>query len=159
MDERTIIKDRIRKKEQEIQSLEEKLRTARIYIQALNDVMKVLQKTTDDTPAESVLRRGSTVSQARDVIFERGKPVHINELLEALGKEVTREGRASLTSSLAAYVRREEIFTRPAPNTFGLIELGHTDLDFNDEPEPPRGFGSVANGAEDDEPDEEEHPF
>jgi hypothetical protein len=26
---------------------------------------------------------------------------------------------------LAAYVRRGEIFTRPSPNTFGLLELGH----------------------------------
>lgn len=155
MDERTIIKDRLRKKQQEIQGLEEKLRSARIYVQALQDVLKVLERSPGESNADSVLRPGSTVYQARDVILERGKPVHVNELLEALGKEASRDGRASLTSSLAAYVRREEIFTRPAPNTFGLIELGHTSLDFNEEPEPPKGFGGIAS----EETDEEEIPF
>ena len=143
MSERAAIKERLRKKELEIQSLEGKLQTAKIYVQALQDVLKMLEKVGDDIPPESVLRPGSTVSQARDVILKRGKPVHIAELLEALGKGATREGRASLTSSLAAYVRREEIFTRPAPNTFGLIELGHETVDEQPEPEPPTDFGAV----------------
>lgn len=148
MSERAVIKDRLRKKEQEIQSLEGKLQAARIYVQALQDVIKVLDKAGDDAPTESVLRAGSLVSQARDVILRIGKPVHINELLEALGKDATREGRASLTSSLAAYVRREEIFTRPAPNTFGLIELGHEGTDEEVDTEPPSDFGGESNDEE-----------
>ena len=47
----------------------------------------------------------------------------------------------SLASSLAAYVRRGEIFSRPAPNTFGLLELGH--LGGEEAEEPPSGFGKV----------------
>jgi hypothetical protein len=113
--------------------------------------MKVLDKASDEAPSESVLRPGSAVSQARDVILTKGKPAHISEILEALGKEATREGRASLTSSLAAYVRREEIFTRPAPNTFGLIELGHESVEDTVDPEPPSEFGV--------NPDDDEEPF
>jgi 1,2-phenylacetyl-CoA epoxidase PaaB subunit len=141
MTERDRIKERLKKKEIEIQVLEEKLRSARIYAQALHDVIKMMEE--EDHPhqaADSVLRPGSAVAQAREVILRRGEPVHINDLLAALGREMTRESRASLTSSIAAYVRRQDIFTRPAPNTFGLIELGHTNI-ADDSPQPPKGFG------------------
>lgn len=140
MSEREIIRERLRKKEQEIQSLEEKLRSAKVYVQALHDILKVLERAVDESPSETVLKPGSTVSQARDVILTAGRPVHVDELLEAMGKAVTRDSRASLTGSLAAYVRRGDIFTRPAPNTYGLAELGHSELD-NEEPKPPTGFG------------------
>lgn len=48
----------------------------------------------------------------------------------------------SLASSLAAYVRKGEIFTRPAPNTFGLVELGHKTI-IEEEAGPPAGFGQI----------------
>jgi hypothetical protein len=138
MGEREIIQDRIRKKEQEIQWLEEKIRAARIYVQALQDVLKVMDGAQKE--GESGLKPGSNVAQARELILRRGAPVHINDLLTGLGKEVTRETRASLTGTIAAYVRRGEIFSRPAPNTFGLIELGHTTT-VEEHLEPPPGFG------------------
>jgi hypothetical protein len=144
MDERSVVADRLRKKMQEVQSLEEKLRTAKIYVQALQDVMRVMGApiTGTDTKPERSLRAGSAVSQARDVILKAAKPVHIADLLAGIGKEDTRDGRASLTSSLAAYVRRGEIFTRPAPNTYGLIELGHEEI-AEPESEPPEDFGDL----------------
>ena len=55
--------------------------------------------------------------------------MYLDELLGALGKLVTRETKASLTSSLAAYVRKNEIFTRTAPSTCGLVELGSGFID------------------------------
>ena len=140
MSERKKIEERLRKKMQEIGALEDKLKAARIYVQALQDILKLVDREDGEAKPESVLKAGSAVAQARDVILERSVPVHINEILDALGKDATREAKASLTSSLAAYVRRNEIFTRPAPNTFGLVELGHETNDENP-PEPPPNFG------------------
>lgn len=144
MTERKKIEDRLRKKEQEITSLEEKIKAARIYVQALKDILKMLgseeREESDAADADATLRSGSAVDQARHVILRRGDPVHIDDILVALGKEPTREAKASLTSSIAAYVRKNEIFTRPAPNTFGLVELGHTEA-IEREPEPPVDFG------------------
>ena len=138
MNERKRIEDRLLKKEQEIQELEEKIRDARVYMGALQDVLKLLPK-----EAEIVtLRPGSSMAKAREVILQAGKPVHINTILEALGKDTTREARASLTSSLASYVRRGEIFTRSAPNTYGLAELGHAQDELSSI-EPPSGFGQT----------------
>jgi hypothetical protein len=143
MNDRQKIEERLRKKEQELQGLEEKLRAGRVYVQALRDILKMLDQANEPAEAaEAALRPGSAVAKARDIISQRGHPVHVNELLKALGKEVTRVSRASLTSSLAAYVRRGEIFTRPAPNTFGLSELGHVTPD-EEANQPPQDFGRI----------------
>jgi len=155
MSERAKIQDRLRKKEQEVQALDEKIKAARVYVQALRDVLKLLDMDEDEeepVSPEATLRHGSLVARTREVIMFRGEPVHISDLLQALGKAPTRLNRASLTSSLAAYVRRDEIFTRPAPNTFGLIELGHTSLE-REPDEPPNDFGIIRPKPED-EPDE-----
>lgn len=142
MNERQSIERRLRKKEQEIQSFEEKMKAAKIYAQALRDVLKMLDQNGESAaPVDSTLRQGSAVDQARGVILGRGAPVHIDDLLLALGKEVTRMSKSSLTGSLAAYVRRGEIFTRPAPNTFGLIELGPEANNAEEASGPPSGFG------------------
>lgn len=145
MYETGVILDKIQRKEAEIQALEDKLRTGRIYLQALHDVLSAVEK--GATLADgSVLRDGSLVAQARKAILRRGKPAHVSDLLTALGRAVTKETRASLTSSLAAYVRRGEIFTRPAPNTFGLVELGRaTESAHQTTPtDPPPNFGTAS---------------
>jgi hypothetical protein len=141
MSESSVILDKIRRKEAEIQGLEDKLKVARIYLQALQDVLGAVERGAGAAGADSALRVGSSVAQAREAILRAGKPVHISDLLVALGKVVTKETRASLASSLAAFVRRREVFTRPAPNTFGLVELGHLSEDDPTSPEPPLSFG------------------
>lgn len=145
MSERAVIESKIKRKEEEIQSLERKLKAAKIYLRALRDIQGAIAKDVGkDDSGGTVLRKGSLVAQARDVILMLGKPLHIDELLKCLGKEVTRESKASLAGSLAAYVRREEIFTRPAPNTFGLRELSHFEL-VPPPNEPPPSFGTASN--------------
>jgi hypothetical protein len=142
VNERSKIEERLQKKRAEVLMLEEKLKAAKVYMTALSDVLKLLGGDTSVDQQEAKLRAGSAVAQARDVILERGSPVHIDDLLEAMGKRATREEKASLAGSIAAYVRRDEIFTRPAPNTFGLIELGHEGNSVEDDDnEPPAGFG------------------
>ena len=148
MSSRKKIEDRIRKKEEEIQGLEDQIREARVYMRALQDVMKFLPRD-EGAPAESILRPGSAVTEAREIIIRSGVPVHISDILTGLGREDTRKNRAAIAGSLAAYVRRGEIFTRPAPNTFGLVEfeeVERTEGSAGSEQKPPPGFGT----AEDD---------
>jgi hypothetical protein len=142
MNERRKIEERLRKKEEEIREFEAKIRDARIYVQALQDVLKILPRGSEKKIRVGALRPGSSMARVREFILERGRPGHVTELLEALGRPATREARASLSGSLAAYVRKGEIFTRPSPNTFGLIELGHENDDHaGPENEPPADFG------------------
>ena len=144
MHERKKIEDRIRKKEAELQELEMQIREGRVYVQALQDVLKMLPKDTREsdsgTDEPTALRDGSLASMARESILKLGKAAHVSELLTAIGKEDTRENRTSLSGTLAAYVRKGEIFTRPAPNRFGLVELGHIQQATN-LAHPPDDFG------------------
>lgn len=147
MSERKLIEERLRKKELEVAALEEKLKSAKVYVTAFRDVLKLLGgDAAREEPPETKLRAGSAVAQAREFILARGEPAHLDDILEAMGKEATRDNKASLAGSLAAYVRRDEIFTRPAPNTFGLVELGHATVEDEDS-EPPEGFGSSSPAA------------
>jgi len=115
---------RIERKHQEIMSLEVQLREANAYVQALEDTIKLLpREELNRGQADMVVRPGGYMMKARDAILKAGKPLHVQELLVAVGKPQTKEARATLTGSLSAYVRRKEIFTRPFPNTFGLMEI------------------------------------
>ncbi len=134
---------KIREKEQEVQELEHKLMEAKAYLAAMQDAMRLL-------PAEGVaengemnadfsLKAGSTMEAVMKVLRASGKPMHIMDLIKAIGRDATSESRASVGGSLAAYVRKGVVFTRPAPNTFGLGEWGQP---VGVEGGPPDDFGS-----------------
>jgi hypothetical protein len=148
MTSRRRIEERIEKKQQEIQELEVQLREARSYIQALQDVMKLMPREGDDAAvggSDSAMRPGSYVFDAREAIRSAGKPLHIVELLKATGRPNDRKNRTGMSGALAAYVRRHEVFTRPRPNTFGLIELAdrqsHPTQTASMRQSPPDDFG------------------
>jgi hypothetical protein len=107
------------RKQQEINDLEIQIEKAKAYAQALQDSMKFLPKENGQT--QVLLRPGSALARAQDILRKAGKPLHISEILKALNEKPDK--RVSLSGSLSAYVRNGQIFTRPAPNTFGLIEM------------------------------------
>lgn len=137
MSMRRRIEERIRQKEQEIRDFEAKANELRVYVSALQDVLKMIPR--ENTDSDVALRSGSSVMEARDALRRAGKPMHISKILEAIGRDVNRNNRASLSGSISAYVRRGEIFTRPEPNTFGLVEFQNVTTE--DEDEPPDDFG------------------
>lgn len=128
------IQKRIKQKEEEVGELRQKLVQAQAYLDAMKDSLRLIQKTSGGNGSDS-LRPGSLVDKARNAIQEEGKPLHVDKILKLIGKEVTKQNKISLSGSLASYVRQRIIFTRPAPNTFGLIELDET------RDELPEGFG------------------
>lgn len=145
------IEERISKKELEIQELEMKIREARAYVQALQDVAKMLPRETDESKVseetESSIREGSYVGDARKAIEDAGHPLHVVEILKRTGRENNRKNRTGMSGSLAAYVRRGEAFTRPKPNTFGLISYSNPRSPQSSQPSaqpsnvPPDNFG------------------
>lgn len=151
MAQRPTIDDRIAKKTAEIQELEMKIREAKAYLQALNDVAKTISRDESvGAEQETSLRPGSSVAEAREAILKAGKPLHISDILKASGKEMTSKSRAALAGSISAYVRRGEIFTRPRPNTFGLTELSSPSPSSPEQSpsRPPATFGLVSKDKE-----------
>jgi hypothetical protein len=119
---------KIREKESEIQDLERRLMEAKAYMAAMQDAMRLVPADGDTENGEAsgdvVIKAGSAMEAVVNALKHSGKPMHIMDILKAIGRETTSENRASVGGSLAAYVRRGAIFTRSAPNTFGLAEWG-----------------------------------
>lgn len=140
MDIRSKVERKVREKEREVQQLRERLRRSEAYLQALSDTLAFLPKGADNRAiaAGSAVMRGAIPETALKALRARGKPTHIMKLLPLMGRKATAENRASVVSSLGAYVRRGQMFTRPAPNTFGLREWGAA---FRKNGGPPADFG------------------
>jgi len=131
----------IDKKQQEIRSLEMQMREASAYIQALQDSMKLLPRDADTPEAEHTLREGSTLAKTRDLLRHTGSAMPIGEILKVLGKPMDKKHRVSLAGTLSGYAKKGRIFTKTAPNTFGLVEFGAAEPPTEDEL--PDEFGSM----------------
>jgi hypothetical protein len=129
------IEKRIKQKEEEVQRLKQELFKAEAYLEAMQESLRLIKRTSS-TDANDGIRPGSSVYKARATLRKAGKPLHVDELLRGMGKEVSKKSKVSLSGSLGSYVRQQLIFTRPAPNTFGLIEFAEP------EEEIPEGFGT-----------------
>jgi len=140
------IQRRIDKKRLEVTELRAKIRDAETYIQALEDTVKLIPRESGGTsfasPLSTDLRAGSRVAKTRDFLRNAVTPQQVMAILRGIGDEPTSANRAALSGSLSAYVRKGEIFTRPAPNVFGLVEFD-TNPKPKGAPEPPSGFGDL----------------
>ena len=117
---------RVDKKRQEIVALEQQMMAARAYVQAMEEALRLAGRTNapETTKGRSVsLRKGSLPANAYPVLKQRGRPMYLVALLEGMGVSATTKNKRGLASSLSAYARKRDIFTRPEPNTFGLIEF------------------------------------
>jgi hypothetical protein len=131
MDLRTDIFKRIERKQAENREWMLKIRENNAYVQGLQDTLRVLSKDSSQSPAVSAapaaadraLRHGTALAKTREIIRSAGKPLHITEILKALGKPIDRKNRANLSGTISAYARKSQIFSKSAPNTFGLIEM------------------------------------
>lgn len=71
----------------------------------------------DQAPA----KRTSNISLVENVLKNAGKPLHVNDIIDAVKKEFDVDlERDSLSSALTKYDHKEKRFIRVAPNTFGL---------------------------------------
>lgn len=105
--------------EKEVIAAEKNLAEGRAYLQALNDLLKLCP---DERAEAASLREGSMMAKARDAIKSAGEPLHITHIMREIGVDVNPKSKTSLAGSLSSYARNGRIFTRPAANTFGLLE-------------------------------------
>jgi hypothetical protein len=129
----------ITKKLEENVSLEHQIMSNKAYIQGLQDSMKFLPRDGNGV-AEYVLREGSALAKTRDALRAAGTPLAIVDILRALGKPQDKEHRTSLAGTLSGYARDGKVFTKTAPNTFGLLEFRTIP---SEDSEIPEDFGSM----------------
>ena len=132
----------VTKKLEEISALELQAKEAKAYIQGLQDSIKLLPRDGSGA-AEYTLREGSALAKTRDALKRAGTPLPIGDILKAIGKPQDKKHRISLAGTLSGYARDGKVFTKTAPNTFGLIEFRIVQRDEDDIPEIPEDFGSM----------------
>jgi len=95
-------------------------------LRGMLDVLKVLPRD-ESTSGETkkVLRNGSHADKAYKALKKAGEPLYVDQMLTAMKRAVSKKNRITVANVLAQYARKNEIFSRPAPNTFGLIEWGN----------------------------------
>ncbi|MDQ2921162.1 MAG: hypothetical protein M3R52_06095 [Acidobacteriota bacterium] len=146
MGARTQIEKKIQAKTVETAELEARIKENNAYIQALQEVIRLLPKDeSEGQGSEHNLRAGSAVARARELLLKSGKPLHITEILKGIGKENTKSQRLSVSGSLRNYARKGMIFRQDGGNTFSLVEFKSRN---GGGKTPPEGFGLV---LEDDE--------
>jgi hypothetical protein len=65
----------------------------------------------------------SSVGLTVPIIRHAGRPLHINEIIAAIEAAGRTVNRTTLVGNLSRYVTKKRIFYRPAPSTFGLLEM------------------------------------
>lgn len=138
------------KKSQEIAELRHQIDMAETYLQAIQDAIKALPRDIQSNGAipeeRSELRAGTLLAKTRDAIQAKGAPMHVNDILAAIGVENNKNNRVSLVGSLGAYVRKGQVFSRPAPNTFALVGMKLEGIAVDQTSLLPDDFGSVTEG-------------
>jgi len=135
------LEDKINRKQQEILEFQAKIREAQAYIQALQDAAKLLpREEARHGTGEAALRPGGSAHKAFQALRSAGKPLHVTEILKAIGMPNSKNNRLALGGTLGRYARNKEIFDRTAPNTFTLLKSESLE-------EPPEDFGTAVEGG------------
>lgn len=130
------LESKVSDQQKRISDLERQIAEARAYLNGLQDSLKLLPVDGIGSPKQE-LRAGSDLAKARDILQAEGKPMHVDEILKRIGKDVTRNSKSGLGASMGSYVRKGIIFTKSGPNVFGLVEFEAQQVS----QEPPTDFG------------------
>lgn len=135
---------RIARERRRIAELRNEIMRRESFVAGLEAALKIIPS--EEGPQSSSvepLRTGSDVKKAQQLLMTVKGALHISDILKGIGKEDTKQNRASLASSLARYARRGEIFQREGPNEFALISPNSPSVNTEDDtPEFPSLFGA-----------------
>ncbi len=114
----TTLRALVAEKRAELVRLEAELAAGQAYLQCLEERILAAEARAGD-----LAETDDPVVAIRRLIREAGQPLYIDEILRGLDRPLSRDTREEVRQLLLSWVRRGEIFTRPRPAIFGLIEL------------------------------------
>lgn len=118
------VENKISVKEKEIQTLTRRISMISSEINGMKEALKYIPRDSAGTDAaKKSLRKGSIAANVYNILKKTGRPLYINDIMPLIkGKK----DKTSVASVLSQYARKNEIFSRPEANTFGLLEWGAT---------------------------------
>jgi hypothetical protein len=129
--------------EQNIQSLKMRREAAKAYIAGLQDILPRVQRDEGTSSSSAgngkqmVFRSGSSAELVHQVLANEGAPLHVNRILEKLGKAGDKKAKLALVGTLSRYAREGIAFKKTGPNTFSLVASAAHQAD-----ELPKEFGT-----------------
>ena len=124
------LQEKIRRKEQELAELRLRIAAAEAEIKSTKEILAmIVREGALPNRTGNTLQPTSLAGRAYKFLKKEGHPIHLSSILEGIGKANNLKARRALGSQLSSYFRDKQIFTRPAPNTFGLIEWGENQDD------------------------------
>ena len=105
-------------KRAELARLEAEIDAAHAYLRSTEERIAAGEARAGDEPDTD-----DPVVAIRRLIREAGRPLYIDDILRGLDLPLNRASREEIRQLVLSWVRRGEIFTRPRPSIFGLVEL------------------------------------
>lgn len=107
----------------QIAELEGRAREAQSYLQALQDSIRLLLKNEGNgSSKEARIKPGSNPDKVYALLKKAGHPLHIKTIVEGIGLQYSKMTRSTINSALIPYLKKGQVFTRPEPGTYGLVE-------------------------------------
>jgi hypothetical protein len=130
MSAREDIQKRITKEKQKIADYQKQIERSNAFIQGMQEALDLLSgnpKAVKKVKESSYFRAGDT-KNAYDVLRRNNIPMHIDDILLAIGKPINRKNRASLASSLHRAAKKSGIVRSMGNNNFSACDEA-TSLD------------------------------
>ena len=111
--------------ESQFESLKSQIIELRYHLEGLREAHTIIVRELASSGIKTVeFKSGSDAERVYTFLRGHGKPAHIREIANALGKTAAAD-RVAIASKLSWYFRKGKVFTRPEPNVFGLLEFGN----------------------------------
>jgi len=116
----------LRQKEEQLQLLAKQVEALRVAAQLVRQEQKLLGKEEEpETPSQPEM--------IRVVLTESGKAMHVSKISEAIRKKFKVKLKPLyLTSIIYRLMKAGRLFRKEGPNTFGLLEWPHQEVNVAD---------------------------
>jgi hypothetical protein len=111
--------DLLHQKEQQLQLLAHQVEALRVAVALMDQEQALLDQPTEQAHALS------QASMIRQILLEKGIPMHVKEIAQAVKSKFGKDIKAQyLTALIYRYRKRRSLFSKAEgkPNTFGLLE-------------------------------------
>jgi hypothetical protein len=124
----------IEEKRCEVDHYRNKIKEAEIYIQALQDTLRLLPRAevSAETPSDIHLQEGSYAQKIYELLKRENSPLHIRQIMNKLQIPFNNKTRSSVVGSLGPYIRSGRLFIKTAPNTFWLLGMPYDKGDHSE---------------------------
>jgi HB1/ASXL restriction endonuclease-like protein with HTH domain len=93
-----------------------------------DEIRRVVRTPLTELHSQHRINPASAVGHTLTILQQSGKPMHIVAILDQIeAKTGHRPKGPSLVGSLAQHVRDRKVFSRPEPNTYGLLAWGQKE--------------------------------